>query len=111
MDCSPPGSTGAGIVYPLQLVKNPPAMQETWVRSLGWNNPLEKGKGYLLQYSGLENSMNCIVHGVAKSWTTLSDFQRKQQQCREPQKTKKLMPYRDKKDTTFIKQEKDKIKR
>ena len=28
-----------------------------------------EGKGYLLQYSGLESSMNCIVHGVAKSWT------------------------------------------
>ena len=27
-----------------QLVKNPPAMRETWVRSLGWENPLEKGK-------------------------------------------------------------------
>ena len=27
-----------------QLVKNPPAMQETWVRSLGWADPLEKGK-------------------------------------------------------------------
>jgi len=26
-----------------QLVKNPPAMQETWVRSLGWEDPLEKG--------------------------------------------------------------------
>ena len=26
-------------------------------------------KGYPLQYSGLENSMDCIVHGVAKSWT------------------------------------------
>ena len=26
-----------------------------------------EGKGYLLQYSGLENSMDCIVHGVAKS--------------------------------------------
>ena len=33
-----------------------------------------KGKGYLLQYSGLENSMDCIVHGVAKSQTQLSDF-------------------------------------
>ena len=30
--------------------------------------------GYPLQYSGLENSMDCIVHGVAKSWTQLSDF-------------------------------------
>ena len=27
-----------------QLVKNPPVMQETWVRSLGWEDPLEKGK-------------------------------------------------------------------
>ena len=32
------------------------------------------GKDYLLQYSGLENSMDCIVHGVAKSWTRLSNF-------------------------------------
>ena len=31
-------------------------------------------KGYPLQYSGLENSMDCIVHGVAKSWTQLSGF-------------------------------------
>ena len=51
-----PGSgifTGEGIGYPLQyswaslvaqLVKNPPAMWETWVQSLGWEEPLEKGK-------------------------------------------------------------------
>ena len=31
-------------------------------------------KGYPLQYSCLENSMDCIVHGVAKSQTQLSDF-------------------------------------
>ena len=31
-------------------------------------------KGYPLHYSGLENSMDCIVHGVPKSWTRLSDF-------------------------------------
>ena len=46
-------STGERIGYPLQyswaslmaqVVKNPPAMQETWVRSLGWGNPVEKGK-------------------------------------------------------------------
>ena len=45
-------STGEGIGYPLQyswssiesqLVKNPPAIQETWVRSPGWEDPLEKG--------------------------------------------------------------------
>ena len=33
-----------------------------------------EGKGYPLQYSGLENSMDFIVHGVAKSQTRLSDF-------------------------------------
>ena len=33
-----------------------------------------EGKAYPLQYSGLENSMSCIVHGVAKNWTQLSDF-------------------------------------
>ena len=46
-------SPGEGIVYPLQyswsslvtqMVKNPPAMRETWVQSLGWEDPLEKGK-------------------------------------------------------------------
>ena len=33
-----------------------------------------EGKGYPLQYSGLENSMECIIHGVTKGWTRLSDF-------------------------------------
>jgi len=33
-----------------------------------------EGRGYPLQYSGLEISMDCIVHGVAKSWTQLNDF-------------------------------------
>ena len=46
-------STGEGIGYPLQyswaslmaqLVKNLPAMRETWVQSLDWEDPLEKGK-------------------------------------------------------------------
>ena len=46
-------SAGEGIGYPLQyswaslvaeLVKKPPAMQETWAQSLGWEDPLEKGK-------------------------------------------------------------------
>ena len=32
------------------------------------------GKGYPLQYSGLENSMDYTVHGMAKSWTGLSNF-------------------------------------
>ena len=47
------GSAGEGIGYRLQyswaslvaqLVKNLPAIRETWVRSLGWEDPLEKGK-------------------------------------------------------------------
>ena len=33
-----------------------------------------EGKGYPLRYSDLENSMDCIVHGVSKSRTQLSDF-------------------------------------
>ena len=46
-------SPGEGLGYPLQyswaslsaqLVKNLPAIRETWVRSLGWEDPLEKGK-------------------------------------------------------------------
>ena len=49
-------------------------MRETWVRFLVWEDPLGEGKGYQLQYSGLENSMGCIVHGVANSQTQLSDF-------------------------------------
>ena len=92
-----------------QWVKNLPAVQETPVQFLGWEDPLEKGKdahssilglplcgsagkestcnagdlssipelgrspgegkGYPLQYSGLENSMDCIGHGLSKSWT------------------------------------------
>ena len=51
-----------------QLAENPPAMRETPVqRSSG------EGNGYPLQYSGLQNSMDCVVHGVAKSQTWLSN--------------------------------------
>ena len=57
-----------------QLVKNQPAMWETWVPSLSWEDPLEKGKAITFQYSGLENSIDCIVYGVTKSQTQLSDF-------------------------------------
>ena len=96
-----------------QLVKNPPAIQETlfqsWFRKIHWRRDRlptpgflgfpggsagkesacnagdlglipglgrspEEGKGYPLQYSGLENSMDCVDHGVPKSRTRLSDF-------------------------------------
>ena len=36
----------------------------------GWGRCPGEGKGYPLQYSGLENFMDYIVHGVTKSWTT-----------------------------------------
>ena len=41
-----------------QLVKSLPEMQETWVRSLGWDDSPGEGKSYPFQYSGLENSMD-----------------------------------------------------
>ena len=65
---------GKVIGYPLQyswislvaqLVKNLPAMQETWVQSLGWENPLEKGKA-THSCSGMENSMDCISMGLQR---------------------------------------------
>ena len=80
-----PGSgrpTGEGIGYPLKysctslvahLVKNQPAMREICIWSLGREDSPREGKGYPLQYSGLENSMDCIVHGVTKSQTPLRD--------------------------------------
>ena len=52
-----------------QLVKN----QELGLIS-GLRRTLGEGKGYPLQYSGLENSMDYIVHGVTKSQTRPSDF-------------------------------------
>ena len=64
-----------GTTYPswaslvAQLVKNSPAMQETWVGKVFWRR-----ERYPLQYSGLENSMNYTAHGVAKSRTQMSDF-------------------------------------
>ena len=50
-----------------QLVKNPPAMWETWVQSLGWEDPLEKGKA--THSSILDWRISWTVHGVAKSQT------------------------------------------
>ena len=62
------------------MVKNPPAMRETWV----WEDPglgrsPGEEKGYPLQYSGLENSTDrgawqVIAHGVTKSQARLSNF-------------------------------------
>ena len=67
------------MVFPgAQMVKALPAMLETQVRSLGWEDPLEKGKATHFQYSCLENYMDggawwATVHGVAKSQIRLRD--------------------------------------
>ena len=54
------------------VVKNHLPMQETQVRSLGWEDPLEKGIGNPLQYSSLENSLDrgpawwATIHGITE---------------------------------------------
>ena len=78
----PGRSAREGIGYPLQyswaslvaqMVKNLPAMQETWVQSLGWEDPLEKGKA--THFSNLAwRSPWTVVHAVTKSLTQLSNF-------------------------------------
>ena len=61
-----------------QKVKNPPAMWETWVQPLGWEDPLEEG---LATHSSIlawripmdRGAWQAKVHRVTKSWTRLSD--------------------------------------
>ena len=58
-----------------QMVKNPPAMWETWVQSLGWEDALEEG---METHSGIlawriprdRGAWWATVHGVAQSWPT-----------------------------------------
>ena len=52
---------------------NLPAIQKTPLRFWGWEDSTGEGKGYPLQYSGLENSIYCIVHGVTNSQIQLND--------------------------------------
>ena len=70
-------SPGEGIGYPVQyslaslvsqLVKNLPAMWEIWVQSVGLEDLLEKGRIPTSVFWPGE-FMDCVVHGVAKSWT------------------------------------------
>ena len=107
---------GNNCIFPVCWAQLYTSLQETWARSLGWEDPLEKGKYSTistpvystpsmdggawqatihgvakswtrpsnftslhfihtpLQYSDLENSLDCIVHGVTKCRTGLSDF-------------------------------------
>ena len=74
-------SPGKGTVYPLQCswaplmaqtILNPPVKQETWVRSLGWEDPLEEGMGTHSSVLTWRIPMDrgawwATVHGVAKS--------------------------------------------
>ena len=54
--------------------KNLPAMREIWVWSLGWEDPLGQGTATHSSNSGLESSMDYIVHGVTKHWKWGSNF-------------------------------------
>ena len=58
-----------------QMVKNPPAMQETWVRSMGWEDPLEKGMATHSSILAQRIPMNrgawwATVHGVTEELDT-----------------------------------------
>ena len=63
-----------GLPLWLQLVKNLPAMAGDLGSIPGLGRSPGEGKGYPLQDSGLENSTDCIVHGVSNSRTRLSNF-------------------------------------
>ena len=60
------------------MVKNLPAVQDTWVQSLGWEDPLEEG---MATHSSIlpwripmdRGNSQATVYGVGKSWTQLSD--------------------------------------
>jgi len=60
------------------MVKNPPAIQETWVQFLGWEDPLEEGMAThssILAWRILMDRgvWQATAHGVTKSWTPLSN--------------------------------------
>ena len=67
---------GASLVA--QMVKNPPAMWDTWVQSLGWEDPLEEGMAthsnilaWRIPRTEEPGGLWSMVHGVATSWTRL----------------------------------------
>ena len=80
---SPGGGIGCPLQYSLaslvaKMVKNLPAMQETWVRSLGWEGPLEEG---MAMHSSIlawripmdRGAWRATVHGITKRQTGLSN--------------------------------------
>ena len=80
-------SPGAGIGYPIQyvwaslvaqMVKNLPVMRETWIPSLGWEDPLRESmatNSIILAWKIPmdRGTWRATVHGVSKSWTQLSN--------------------------------------
>ena len=61
-----------------QMVRNLPAMRETWARSLSWEDPVEEGIAIHSSIIAWRIPMDrgawwATVHGVAKSWTRLND--------------------------------------
>ena len=86
MVCGPCSQTGPKAIHSIedvrgaslvaQTVKHPPAIQETWVRSLGWEGPLGKKMSTLSsilawRVPGTEKPWQATVHGVSKSQTSL----------------------------------------
>ena len=81
-----------------QTLKNPPVIQETWVQSLGWEEPLEKETAThssILTWRIPTNkgAWRATVHGVTKSQTWLSNF-RFQCKCKPPTRTPMTMAHR-----------------
>ena len=77
MGCSLPGSSVHGIFQARVLEWGATAFSSNGgdpgsIPGLG--RSIGEGIGYPLQYSALKNSMDCILHGVSKSWSRLSDF-------------------------------------
>ena len=82
-------SAGEGIGHPLQyswaslvaqLVKNPPATLETWVQSLGWEDPLERGKAThssILAWRIPWTVQSMRSQRVRQDWVTFSLYRRK----------------------------------
>ena len=67
-------SLGCGASLVAQMVKNLPEMQETWVLSLGWEDPLEEGMAthssiFVWRIPMDREAWQDTVHGVKKNWT------------------------------------------
>ena len=63
-----------GIFLVAQMVNKMPAMRETWLQSLGREDPLENGMATHSSILAMERGVwQTIVHGITKSWTQLRD--------------------------------------